>query len=326
MLTRCIMVVFALALSALSAIPHSRADTFQEAQGLHQQGKLDEAVARLEMLLQQNPRDARARFLKGVILTEQNRALEAIAIFTALTQDFPEMPEPYNNLAVLRASQGDYRAAREALEMAIRTHPTYATAHENLGDIHAALARQYYETALQLGTGNASARAKLGRIEQAVPGATPVKATNAGAAFLQEAQSARPTPSADLAVADPAVTDPTVADPAIAVLTAVEAWSRAWSRGDATAYLSHYASGFRPDDGQTRAQWEASRRSRLAEARDVRVSVLGPQVEMEGNSRAKVAFRQHYVSPTFERTAMKILRLVEDGGRWLIDGETTTGN
>src|SRR5438093_2806195 len=79
------------------------------------------------------------------------------------------MPEPYNNLAVLYAGQGDYQKARKALETAIRTHPSYAVAHENLGDIYATLASQAYDKALQLDSGNAAARKKLALIKELVP-------------------------------------------------------------------------------------------------------------------------------------------------------------
>ena len=63
----------------------------------------------------------KGRFLKGVILTEQNKTGEAIKVFTALTEDYPELPEPYNNLAVLYASQQQYDKSRQALELAIQT-------------------------------------------------------------------------------------------------------------------------------------------------------------------------------------------------------------
>jgi tetratricopeptide (TPR) repeat protein len=111
------------------------ADDYQEGSRLYKEGKRSEALDRLESYLAQHPKDARARFLKGVVLTEQNKNQDAIKVFTELTQDYPELPEPYNNLAVLYAGQGDYDKARKSLEMAIRTHPSYAVAHENLGDI-----------------------------------------------------------------------------------------------------------------------------------------------------------------------------------------------
>jgi Flp pilus assembly protein TadD len=106
------------------------------------------------------------RFLRGVILTEQGKQAEAVTAFTQLTQDFPELPEPYNNLAALYASQSQFDKARAALEMAIKLNPNYATAHENLGDVYARLAGQSYGRAQQLETGNTSIAPKLALIRQ----------------------------------------------------------------------------------------------------------------------------------------------------------------
>ena len=119
------------------------------------------AQAKAEQYLNGNPKDPQMRFLKGVIQQQRGQAEEALATFTQLTQDYPELPEPYNNLAVIHAAQNQYDKARIALEMAVRTNPNYATAHENLGDVYARLAAQSYGKALQLDGGNTSAPAKL---------------------------------------------------------------------------------------------------------------------------------------------------------------------
>jgi Flp pilus assembly protein TadD len=142
------------------------ADEYRDLYQLYQQGETAQALERIDAYLAQQPRDARARFLKGVILTDQKRRDEALAVFTELTQDFPELPEPYNNLAVLYAAQGNYERAREVLEMSVRTHPGYATAHENLGDVYAMLASQAYAKAAQLDPKNATARTKLGMVRE----------------------------------------------------------------------------------------------------------------------------------------------------------------
>src|SRR5207253_5049643 len=99
------------------------------------------------------------------ILTEQKRVPEAVQMFTGLTEDYPELPEPYNNLAVLYASQGNFDKAKSALELAIHTHPSYATAHENLGDVYAQLASRAYDRALQLDKNNAAAQVKLAMVK-----------------------------------------------------------------------------------------------------------------------------------------------------------------
>jgi tetratricopeptide (TPR) repeat protein len=87
-----------------------------------------------------------------------------MAIFRQLNQDYPELPEPYNNLAVLYAGQGDLDKARIALEMAIRTNPSYAAAHENLGDVLLQLASQSYAKGLQYEPRSASIPNKLALI------------------------------------------------------------------------------------------------------------------------------------------------------------------
>ena len=156
--------VLALGLS-LSTTVWAQSDPLQDANQLFRQGQFDKAMDRVNGYLASRPKDARGRFLKGLILTEQNKPNEAIKVFTDLSQDYPELPEPYNNLAVLYASQGQYDKARNSLEMAIRTHPSYATAHENLGDIYAKMASQAYDKALQLDRSNQAAATKLNLIK-----------------------------------------------------------------------------------------------------------------------------------------------------------------
>src|SRR6476661_8731523 len=149
-----IVCALAIALPAL-------ADDVQDAAKLLKAGQHKQALERVNKALAAKPRDPQARFLKGLILTEQGNSKEAIEIFTKLTQDYPELPEPYNNLAVIYASQGQYEKARGALEQSIRTHPSYATAYENLGDVYARLASQAYDKALQLDSANTGAQNKL---------------------------------------------------------------------------------------------------------------------------------------------------------------------
>lgn len=117
---------------------------------LMQAGQYAEALKKTNSVLSKHPDDAQLRFLKGLILAEQNKPAEAITIFSKLTEDFPDLPEPYNNLAVLYAARGEYDKARATLDLAIRTNPIYATALQNLGDIYAKMASQAYDKALQL--------------------------------------------------------------------------------------------------------------------------------------------------------------------------------
>ena len=123
--------------AAIGLVFQASAVSAQEVQQLIRQGLYPQALEQIDRQLADKPRDAQIRFMRGVVLTEMGRTQEAVAVFNRLTEDYPELPEPYNNLAVIYAQQKQYDKARQALEKAIRTHPAYATAHENLGDIYA---------------------------------------------------------------------------------------------------------------------------------------------------------------------------------------------
>lgn len=151
----------AIVVSAMLASSPVLADEIGDIRQQFQQGDLAGALDRVDRYLAQNPGNAQVRFLKGLILDDQGKPDAAIEVFTALTEDYPEVPEPYNNLAVIQAAQGRYGSALNALEMAIRAYPGYATAHENLGDIHAKMASAAYEEALALDSKNTTAQAKL---------------------------------------------------------------------------------------------------------------------------------------------------------------------
>jgi Flp pilus assembly protein TadD len=147
----------------------------KEASALLREGDLAGALERADKAVAANPGDADARFVRGVILTEMKRTADAVTTFTLLTQDFPEMAEPYNNLAVIYAAHGEYERARSALEQALRANPAYATAYENLGDVYVALAMQAYEKSLGLDARNNPAKAKLAVAREIAPAGARVK-------------------------------------------------------------------------------------------------------------------------------------------------------
>ncbi|RYY96137.1 MAG: tetratricopeptide repeat protein, partial [Comamonadaceae bacterium] len=174
-----------------------RADEYGDVNQLLRSGKLPEALTKADQYLAGKPKDPQMRFLKGVIQTETGKTSDAIVTFTRLTEDYPELPEPYNNLAVLYAGQSQFDKARAALEMAIRTNPSYATAHENLGDVYAKLASQAYSRALQLDAGNTAVQPKLALIRELF-----------SAGPRQAGASVAARPGTTVAVASPPATRP----------------------------------------------------------------------------------------------------------------------
>lgn len=305
----------AVAAALVVAAPVARADELAEASALLKSGQHQQALERVNKLLSGKPKDPQARFLKGLIYTEQGNTRDAIDMFQKLTEDYPELPEPYNNLAVIYASQGQYDRARSALEQSIRTHPSYATAYENLGDVYAKLASQAYDKALKLDSSNAGAQNKLALVRDLVGG------TARGAAPAVVA-AAEPKPAA----AKPAAVEKPAPKAAAAdndeVLDAVKGWAQAWSRKDVDAYLRFYAKDFRTPKGEPRADWEKGRRQRILAPKSISVTIDAPRVSREGESRAKVTFRQAYLSDTLSSRGTKTLLLVKaDDGRWQIQQE-----
>jgi tetratricopeptide (TPR) repeat protein len=287
-----------------------------EIQDINQQfrkGDLTGALTRANAYLAKNPKDAQARFLKGLILADQGKSNEAIQMFKGLTEDYPELPEPYNNLAVLYAAQNRYEDAKNALEMAIRTHPSYATAHENLGDIYAKMASIAYDKALQLDNTNPTAQTKLALIKEIVSGQPkhplPIKpSTPAIASATPTVTASLPTPTAKPSAPAPASAD---------IEATLNAWADAWSKRDVASYLAFYASDF-DTGGMSRVNWEAQRRERLTKPSRIAVKLSNIKVTQSAPDKASVSFSQTYASNLFKSQDNKTLDLVLKDDKWKI--------
>jgi tetratricopeptide (TPR) repeat protein len=175
-----------LALALLAASP-ARADDYDDVGALMRSGRMADALRQADAYLTNRPRDPQMRFLKGMIQRETGKIDEAMASFKSLTEDYPELPEPHNNLAVLYASRNDIDKARAALEMAIRANPEYATAHENLGDVYTRLSATAYARAQQLDPANTRLGPKISALLQIFGGSS-------ASAPVPPASPAQPTP------------------------------------------------------------------------------------------------------------------------------------
>ncbi len=320
----------------------------QEANRLLKAGQTQQALDRANAYLNGKPKDAVARFIRGIAQSELGKTNDAILTFQSLTEDFPELPEPYNNLAVLYSSKGQFEKARVALELAIQTHPSYATAHENLGDIYAKLASQAYDKALQLDRANNGAATKLNLVRDLFstnPKAnTAPRVSPAAAVVAAESPAVTPAPAprppvsapttppvvaAAPAAAPKAVPAPVAPAPAAApsadsrgdVLAAVNRWAKAWSGRNADGYLGSYSKTFAPDRGQSRAAWSAARRERVTTPKKISVEIVDPVVQVVSANEARVTFRQNYASDSLSTRSRKTLTLVKEDGEWKISRE-----
>jgi len=331
-----------------------------EIQRLIKSGQSTQALKLIDDSLAKNPKDPAMRFRRGVTLSMLDRKAEALQVFQKLVEDHPEMPSPYNNLAVLYGSQGDYDKARAALEKAIRTNPAYATAYQNLGDVYAQLASQAYSKALQLDKSDTTVPPKLVLLREliATPGQPAAAPTAVAAAAPAPAPrptlvaAAKPTPApAPVAAPKPTpltpparVAAPTlvaVAKPAPApapapattvasgngiteVDAAVHAWASAWSRRDLPGYLGAYTPEY-ATAGKSHKAWEEDRKARILPRKHIAVEISDLRVSVNGD-KAEAHFKQTYESDTLTTSGHKTLGLERSpSGKWLIKQESVGG-
>jgi tetratricopeptide (TPR) repeat protein len=355
----------ALAQPAQVAAPTQAAAPSAEAleiQRLIKNGQSTQALKLIDDALAKDPTDPAMRFRRGVTLSTLDRKPEALQVFQKLVEDHPEMPSPYNNLAVLYASQGDYDKARTALEKAIRTNPAYATAYQNLGDVYAQLASQAYSKALQLDKSDTAVPPKLVLLREliAAPG-QPATAPSAVAAAPRPAPATRPTQvaaaspapaaapkpalapvaatkppapvpaPARVAIAKPAPTPAPAPAPAVAsangiseIDAAVHAWASAWSRRDMPGYLGAYTPDYAAS-GKSHKAWEEDRKARILPRKRIAVEISDLRVSVNGD-KAQAHFKQTYESDTLTTSGHKTLDLVHSpSGKWLIKQESVGG-
>lgn len=321
-----------LALAAAFGAFAAYADEYGDVSQLLRANKFPEAMAKVDAYLSAKPGDPQMRFLKGVIQRNSGKQADAIVTFTKLTEDYPELPEPYNNLAVLYASQSQFDKARAALEMAIRTNPSYATAHENLGDVYARLASEAYNKALNLDGANPAVQPKLALIRELFKpngkGQSTVTASAAPAAAAPVVTPApRPAAVAPAVVATPVpAPDPGKTDVSNNaekdVEAAVRKWAKAWSDQDMNAYIRSYSKDFKGASKQSRKAWEQERRDRIVGKSSISVKLENLDVSVDAN-KAVAKFRQDYRGGSLEVSSRKTLELVKTGDRWVIVSEST---
>jgi tetratricopeptide (TPR) repeat protein len=275
-------------------------------------------------------KELNAQLAKGVAFAQEGKQAEAIAVFSALIQSNPELPEPYNDLAVVYAEQGQYEKARLALEMAINTHPSYNTAHQNLGGIYAKMASDAYDKALQVDRNGNHPSPQLEMIKEIVPVGSvkmaAIKPTPRLPAFLEHKPAAvaiGPRPTVPVA-SEPPRTEPAKiapkADAQQEVLSMVQDWAHAWSTKNVPAYLAFYAPDFKTPNGESRAEWAKGRELRIKKPVPIKVQVLNPKITVEGD-HATVSFRQDYRAGDLSKRTAKVLQLKQASGKWLIEKE-----
>lgn len=318
--TRLISILSAGILSVSLLVSPAFADELADISKMADQGQSAAAIERINTYIAANPKNAQALFMKGVLLAEQGRRDEAIRTFTDVTEKFPSLPEPYNNLAVLYADQGQFDKARKALETAIKTHPSYATAHENLGDIYARMASEAYDKALQLDTSNTRAQGKLSLIKDLFGTGNKVMVASKDTGKTDVSKVTSPIRPADTKKTDPVMVD-TPKNTDDALTAAVNTWAQAWSSKNLDKYFSSYGESFKPAKGESRKSWEQQRRERITKPSKITIDIANINVTSIDANNAKVKFKQTYRADGKPIRTTKTLVMKKDGDNWFIEEE-----
>ncbi len=291
-----VLLLFIALLSLPALLPGKvSADTdYEVLENLLRSGNYAQLEARLAPLIERTPEDAGLLFLQGQMLAGKGDERAAMTVFTRLSKQFPDAPEPLNNLAALYARTGDYTRAEQTLKAALKTHPGYAAAHDNLETLYMIKAARLYREALE--------PEQRKKEQQDLPSLTMVDS--------EQLMRASEEPGREAEAVSASSNDDLVGT--------VRAWAKAWSSKNIKAYLSYYAQGFRPSQGMSHREWAAVRRDRLKRPRFIRVKTRRFRVRMLGAEYASVIFLQSYESDRFADTIRKHLMFVREAGEWKI--------
>ena len=246
-------------------------------------------------------------FYKGIIETNMNKNNQAIDTFRDLTERFPELPEPFNNLAVLYAEKGQYDLAKEILEQAIKTNPSYLTAHINLGDIFTKMASEAYNNALEIDKSNNIAITKLSMITQLFNYQPNTRNTKIDS--IEKKKTIKP-----LKVNKENLSND--------ILNTLENWKTAWENKNMKEYLSFYSSSFKYPNNMNKADWENYRTNRIISKKIIDISIGNTKVKFN-KEKIIVTFAQNYKSGALNQTSNKTLVFMQEDSRWLILEETS---
>lgn len=258
-----------------------------------------EAKKIVEQLLDSDEDNPQLLFIDGVLLSELGEVNNAINVFVSLTKSHPSLPEPYNNLAVLYAHSGNFDLARTALEKSIKTHPSYATAHVNLGDLYTRMASESYNQALQIDKSNKSAKTKLSLIKKLF-NFQPIDKN------IVLAQDAKKTHSFN-------EVENKEEDINEKIFVMIDNWKNAWMSQNFDQYIGHYSDNFKNNKGMDLVKWKQFRKPRVVNKPSINLKLENIKISKNKNLYS-VSFTQIYQSGNIDSTTEKtlLIELIDD--------------
>ncbi len=269
---------------------------------LLKKGSYNAAETLVNNQIQDNLNNPELLFYRGIIENNLGENNKAIDTFRELTERFPELPEPFNNLAVLYAEKGQFRLAKEILEQAIKTNPSYLTAHINLGDIYTKMASEAYNKALEIDKTNNVAITKLSMITQLFNYQPNTKNTSIKLLNTQ-------TKTKDIKLSKEQIEKK--------VLDAIDNWKTAWEEKNMANYLGAYSLNFNYPNEMSKLQWEKYRTSRIISKKTINILIASIKLKFK-KEKVIATFTQNYKSGKLNQTSNKTLIFSREKDQWVI--------
>jgi tetratricopeptide (TPR) repeat protein len=263
-------------------------------------------------------------FARAVSLSEKQQWAEAESIYRTLLESRPQWPEPKNNLAIVLLKTGRLEQAKQMLEQAVVSSPSYRVAQTNRSQLYNYLATQAYHKALgeqrELEPPTLDLIGQIHQNVKLVEKPVQVIVEKRVEVVVEKPVIDRSEFTRTEQVDVSAERDQQIRQQIQQQLTR---WSQAWSTGDYETYIQAYSSEFDPGDPTTTlAEWKNIRHAKLKYARDTRVSLDKLRVFVEASAQyALVEFVQAYRSASYSDTVLKQLYMTKNDNNWRILSE-----
>ena len=169
--------IFPLMASPAMAGPH------ESTLKLLKQEKFSDALVSIELYLTDHPNDPQMKFWRAFLLNKKGDTLQSLALYREITQQYPELAEPHNNLGMILAQLGELEEAKLEFEMALREQPDMALAMENLSQVYLLLTEQTLQKALELNPKSRTLAAKLETVQAFIKGLEPLQPSKSPSAL-----------------------------------------------------------------------------------------------------------------------------------------------
>jgi len=284
-----------IAIFILSTGPLLAATSVQDIQSLLDKKLYVQAARSGEQLLQKHSGDPDIEFLTAYAYQMSQQSGKAARYYQELIREYPELPEPRNNLAMIYLSNGDYDRASELLVNAINTHRSYATAYENLSNIYTGIASEAYRRAVS---------------ESKEP---ETYANNIELTALTSLSSINQGSTSESGLTEQSATGVTLVNQLIS-------WAKAWSEKRFDAYIGYY-SGDHKLDLPSHEAWVGYRKKRILKPGYIKIEVSNFQIRAQSENRATIDFEQSFTSLNYSDRVIKRLRLDRINSKWKITDE-----